>query len=70
MYGETASFYIAHRFDRWIHDPYHVHEWVYERLGLHAYPTVRRSWDEHPRSGLFWGAVRNIFDIPDPEPTF
>lgn len=69
-YGETASFYITHRYRRWICNPHQVHEWVYDRLGLHAYPTVHRAWNEHPRSGIFWGGLRNLLGIPDPEPTY
>jgi hypothetical protein len=68
-YGQTASYYLVQRFRPRIIDPWQVHDWVYARLGLYAYPIVRRAWNEHPRSGVFWRAVMRLLGRPSPEPT-
>jgi hypothetical protein len=43
-YGETASFYLARRFEPWIIDPCRKHKWVSDRMGLGAYSIVERDW--------------------------
>jgi hypothetical protein len=64
-FGETASYRVALRFRPWIVDPGCRHDWVASRLGLDAWPLVRRDW-EPPRSGPLMTGVRSLFgrDLP------
>ena len=58
-FGETASYYLTRRLAPWIVDCDTRHDWVSARLGLDAYPILRRDL-ENPRSGLFLGAPRRL----------
>lgn len=57
-WGETASFAILRRFERYIIDPDTPHPWVGSALGLDAYPIIYRDW-QRPRSG-FLGPVYRV----------
>jgi hypothetical protein len=47
-YGAEASYQVAHHFLRWMINPYQVHEWVYDRLGLRDWPIEPRTWGRAP----------------------
>jgi hypothetical protein len=58
-FGETASYYVTRRFEPWIIDPCQKHDWVFQRLGLEAYPVIHREL-ENPQSGVFLGAINAL----------
>jgi hypothetical protein len=58
-FGETASYYVTRRLEPWIIDPCQKHDWVFERLGLGAYPVIHREL-ENPQSGVFLGAINAL----------
>jgi hypothetical protein len=57
--GETASYHVVRRLERWIIDPCRKHPWVSQRMGLGAYPLIGRDW-ENPHSGLLWTSVSAV----------
>jgi hypothetical protein len=42
-WGDVASAYLARRFSPWVVDGSRTHPWVASRLGLDAYPVLRRD---------------------------
>lgn len=51
-HGDIASYFVLCHLQRWIVDPPHTHEWVYEMLCLDQYPIVRRCGCERPKALL------------------
>jgi hypothetical protein len=47
-FGDTASCCVTHAFRPWIIEPARKHEWVSSRLGLDAYPLIRRDLTDTP----------------------
>ncbi|MBI1917665.1 MAG: hypothetical protein HYS12_23465 [Planctomycetes bacterium] len=44
-WGETASYALLLRMERWILDDRKEHPWIEETLGLNDYPIIRRDYD-------------------------
>jgi len=58
-FGETASYFVARRFEPWMIDPSRKHPWVSDRMGLRAYPMIERDW-ENPHSGVLIGPIVSL----------
>jgi hypothetical protein len=56
-WGDTASWYLTRRLDRWYINPEEKHLWISSALGLDQYPIVYREF-ENPRSSLLWSFIR------------
>src|SRR5262249_21756684 len=44
-WGETASYALLLRMERWILDDRKEHPWIEEALGLNDYPIIRRDYE-------------------------